>query len=90
MPARQTASAIKLLISAESRVDAQLFKNSLESSRNGIVVAGTIFSSQQADAFLSSHNVDVALVGESLEDGSLQGFKLVTKSSGVPPRCDPS
>ena len=76
-------SQIELLISGENRVDAQLLKNSLESSRSGIVVAGSIFSSPQAHAFLSSHNVDVALVGESLDDGNLQGFKLVTEIKKV-------
>jgi DNA-binding NarL/FixJ family response regulator len=68
---------IRVLIADETSMNCQLLKSALARSRFEIVSCVT--HSEELIGFLKDHTVDVALVSESLEDGSFVGFELLNE-----------
>lgn len=79
-------SEIRLLLAVENRVDGQLFKHALERARQGIKVVSYGGSQQQLPDILKTHEVDVALVTENLQDAPLRGFQLITQLRSLSPK----
>jgi two-component system nitrate/nitrite response regulator NarL len=70
---------INLLIAVESRMDGQLFKNELERPRQRLKVVTCAVSKAEFETSMSSQALDIALISESLQDGPLTGFQVLSK-----------
>ena len=77
---------INLLIAVESRMDGQLFKNALERPRQRLKVLSCAVSKAELAHSISSQTLDIALVSESLQDGPLTGFQILSQIRALSPQ----
>ena len=68
-----------VLIADETRMSAHLLKNELTRSRFRLSVVACATSETDIFRTLDSNEIDVALIGETLEGGSLSGFRILTR-----------
>jgi len=85
----RSAPAINLVLAVESRMDGQLFKDTLERPRQRLKVIACAVSKAEFATSVASHTVDVALVSESLQDGPLTGFHVLKDLRDLMPRIQP-
>jgi two-component system, NarL family, nitrate/nitrite response regulator NarL len=72
-------SAIDLLIADESAMDCQLLTSALSRSRSPFKIVGCAVSKAETIRSMHSHPSDVALISESLQDGPLSGFGVLSE-----------
>ena len=68
--------SIRLLIAAESPMDCQLLKATFTRYRSPFIISCASSHSEVMHA-LATQRPDIALVSESLEDGSMSGFRIL-------------
>lgn len=72
-------SKASLLIADDSRMGCQLLESALARGRFGFRVAASAVNRAEILSCLKSVRVDVALINQSLEDGPLVGFRLLSE-----------
>jgi two-component system, NarL family, nitrate/nitrite response regulator NarL len=70
---------IDLLIADGSSMDCQLLKSALTRSRSPFKVIGCAVSQAEIIRSMNSHPPDIALISESLQDGPLTGFGVLSE-----------
>jgi DNA-binding NarL/FixJ family response regulator len=76
---------INLVIAVESRMDGQLFKNALERPRQHLKVISCAVSKAEIAHSMGCQPLDIALVSESLQDGHLSGFQMLSELRALSP-----
>jgi two-component system, NarL family, nitrate/nitrite response regulator NarL len=71
--------AIDLLIADDSSMDCQLLKSALTRSRSPFRIVGCAVSRADIIRSMNSHPPDIALISESLQDGPLTGFGVLSE-----------
>jgi len=84
--ANNTTPEINLIIAVESRMDGQLFKKALERPRQRLKVVSCAVSKEEIAHSIERHALDIALVSESLQDGHLTGFRILSELRTLSPR----
>lgn len=82
-----TTLEINLLIAVESRMDGQLFRNALERPGNYLKVNSCAISKSEFVSSIGSHDVDIALISQSLQDGPLIGFQISRELRTLSPKA---
>jgi two-component system, NarL family, nitrate/nitrite response regulator NarL len=67
-------------------MDGQLFKNTLQRSRQCFKVISCAVSKAEFAASIQSQTMDIALVSEALQDGPLTGFQILSELRSSSPR----
>jgi DNA-binding NarL/FixJ family response regulator len=80
-----STTEINLVIVVESRMDGQLFKNALERPRQRLKVISCAVSKAEVAHLIGGHQLDIALVSESLQDGHLMGFQILNELRALSP-----
>ena len=75
---------IDVLIADDSSMNCQLLKGALGLRSSFRVVACAVSREEIIDA-MNSHSVDVALINESLQDGTLSGFRVLSEMHSLFP-----
>jgi two-component system nitrate/nitrite response regulator NarL len=70
---------IDLLIADDTSMDCQLLKNALSRSRSPFRIVGCAVSQADIIRSMKSHPPDIALISESLQDGPLTGFGVLSE-----------
>ena len=70
---------IDLLIADDSPMDCQLLKSALTRSRSPFKIVGCAVSQADIIRSMNSHPPDIALISESLQDGPLTGFGVLSE-----------
>jgi len=70
---------IDLLIADDNPMDCQLLKSALTRSRLPFRVVACAVSQGEIIRFVKSHSPDIALISESLQDGPLTGFGVLSE-----------
>ena len=78
-PTETTRRTIDLLIAADSPMDCQLLKNALAHSRLPFRVVASALSQREVVSSANAHSLDVALISETLQDGPLSGFGVLSE-----------
>jgi DNA-binding NarL/FixJ family response regulator len=79
-------SQINLIIAVESRMDGQLFKKALERPRQRLKVISCPVSKEEIAHSIQNNPLDIALVSESLQDGHLTGFRILSELRAISPQ----
>lgn len=77
--AETAGRAIHLLIADDSPMDCQLLKSSLARARSPFRVVACAVSQAEIIVSMNVHSPDIALIGESLQDGPLTGFSVLSE-----------
>jgi two-component system nitrate/nitrite response regulator NarL len=78
-PTEAVRRAIDLLVADCSPMDCQLLKSALTRSRSPFRVVACAVSQEEIVRSISSESVDIALISESLQDGPLTGFGVLSE-----------
>jgi DNA-binding NarL/FixJ family response regulator len=78
---------INLIIAVESRMDGQLFKKALERPRQRLKVISCPVSKEEIAHSIQNNPLDIALVSESLQDGHLTGFRILSELRAISPKA---
>ena len=70
---------VDLLIADDSPMDCQLLKRALTGSRSPFRVVACAVSQAEIISSMNAHSPDVALINESLQDGPLTGFGVLSQ-----------
>src|ERR1017187_1789065 len=70
---------VDLLIADDSPMDCQLLKRALTGSRSTFRVVSCAVSQAEIISSMNAHSPDVALINESLQDGPLTGFGVLSQ-----------
>ena len=77
---------INLIIAVQSRMDGQLFKKALERPRQRLKVLSCPVSKEEIAHSIQCNSLDIALVSESLQDGHLTGFRILSELRTLSPK----
>ena len=78
-------ATIDLLIADETSMNCQLLKGALR-LRSAFRVVACAISKEEIIGAMNSHNVDVALINETLQDGALSGFSVLNDMRNLFPK----
>lgn len=81
-----SAPKINVLIGDDSRMGCQLLEHALSRSRFPFQIVATAVSRLEILSSLKCNDVDVALINQSLQDGPLGGFDLLSEMRGECPK----
>ena len=73
------AQRIRVLIADETPLSCQLLKDALARSHSRFDIVACTCTRTESVRLLNAHHTDVALVSESLRDGSFEGFDLLNE-----------
>src|SRR6266404_2636549 len=73
------AQRIRVLIADETPLSCQLLKDALARSHSRFDIVACVCDRAEFIRLLKAHQTDVALVSESLRDGSFEGFDLLNE-----------
>jgi len=77
---------IDLLIADDNPMNCQLLKSVFKRSRQSFRVVACAVSGREITHFMNSCEVDIAIISESLEDGPLEGFRVLSDLHSSFPR----
>jgi DNA-binding NarL/FixJ family response regulator len=77
---------IDLVIADGSRMDCELLKSALTRSRSSFKVVACTVSQAEIIRSVNSHSPDIALISESLQEGPLTGFGVLSELRNSCPR----
>lgn len=78
-PSASRSHRIRIVIADETHMSCQLLKDALARSRARFEVIACATTRPDFTRVLREHNADVAVVGESLGDGSFAGFEVLNE-----------
>ena len=70
-------SVVQVVVVEANHLNCQLVESALRLRRNGIVVMGSAVSAGDALGLLKQHEPDVAVVSAGLQDGPLDGYRVL-------------
>lgn len=82
------SSAIRVFFAEANQMNCQLVENAFKSKRCGVYVAGTSASLGDALEFLRRAEVDVLVVSAQLQEGPLEGYRLLRQLRSLQSRTN--
>ena len=82
------SSGVRVFIAEANQMNCQLVENVFKSRRSGVCVSGTAASFEGTREFLSRTEVDVVVVSERLQEGPLEGYRLLRQLRALQSRIN--